>query len=554
MATLKALALSLSLLAVFLFAILALFLTWRRSRKNIAGDDSTEFFLTAKKSIPLWRIAWSFFASATGSWIVYAVPAFVVDSEFGAGYIGLISYSVFTGLPLVIVAMVGEHIRNRYPTVLSWGDFCQKRFGTATQVAVSLIVLLNMAINLCAEYTAVGELFSQIVGVNAILPILVIGILTMIYTSVGGLYVSIVTDQFQGIFSILLLLVTAVYIAVTFRLPDPLPDLGPILGANYAGWSSIGTLGISLTCATFFSDAIWQRVWASADRRTLLKGSSLGALLATIMAFFFGFGGFLAAWGGVMGDDSNLAFFDLLSQGGTNPHIWIVVVIVILAAVMNESAVDAYQSALTDTVVALATCLGVPRLLKRDEFPLMPARFLTLVINIPIMIVATRGYRINQLYLIPNMITSCATLPILLGLIPRIEGYVHGGSVIFGTLFSLFSVMVHGRITAGDWKDGIVQNFYTTYLYDAFLTALISSVVGVAVWAVGEWVVRRALGWPTWVVRDGKGNGVRVADDYNGGVGNRSSVVGGRGGGGGGGGVGGASHETIDAGADGLRK
>ncbi|KAI8590102.1 hypothetical protein BDZ88DRAFT_461151 [Geranomyces variabilis] len=501
MASLKVLALSLSIVAVVLFGVLALVVARIRKNKNIAEDQTTEFFLTARKSAPLWRIGWSFFASATGSWVVFAVPAFVVDPTYGAGYIGLISYAVFTGLPLVLVAHVGQRIRAKYPNILSWGDFAQRRFGWSMQVYVSLVVLLNMAINLAAEYTAIGSLFEKVVGVNPIIPILIVGGVTMIYTIVGGLYVSIVTDQYQGVFTLLLAAVTSVYLAVNFRLPDPRPPLPETLDANYNGWASIGTLGISLICATFFSDAVWQRVWASQDSRTLIRGASIGAGIAILVAFFFGFGGLLAAWSGYLGDDSNLGFFYLLNQGGETKDVWIVVLVVVLASIMNESAVDAYQCALTDTVVGLATCLGIPRLFNREEFPLFPARVLTLVINVPLIIVGTRGYNINQIYLIPNMVTSCSTLPLLMGLVRPLEGYVHGRSVLFGCIFALNAVMVYGYIQTHDYWLGIQTYFYTTYDYGAFLTALGASVVGVFLAAGVEAVVRLALGKPVRVER-----------------------------------------------------
>ena len=68
----------------------------------------------------------------------------------------------------------------------------------------------------------------------------------------GGLYVSIVTDQWQGAAAVLFILVTAIYVAVTFRgpLPRPLPDY--LLGNNEVGLSAIGIMPISLCAATVF--------------------------------------------------------------------------------------------------------------------------------------------------------------------------------------------------------------------------------------------------------------------------------------------------------------
>lgn len=323
----------------------------------------------------------------------------------------------------------------------------------------------------------------------------------MLYTAAGGLFVSIITDQFQGIFSILLLLVTMIYVAATFRLPDPLPPLPPTLDANYAGWSSIVTMGVSLIAASFFSDALWQRVWASENAKTLRVGACMGAGISIVVAFLFGFGGFLAAWAGYMGADSNNAFFDLITKGNTTNDVWVVVLVVLITTAMNESAVDSFQNALTDTVVALAMSLRIPKLFGQSHFPINAARLTVIIINVPIVVVALQGYKINQLYLITNMVTSTTLLPLLLGLVKPLEGYVHGRSVLFGCIFSLFSVATYGTVKTGSFTEGVKTYFYLIYDWPPFIIALVASLVGVAIAAGAEALLRLSMGWHVKVVK-----------------------------------------------------
>lgn len=56
-------------------------------------DGTTDAFITAKGTQGVWRIAWSFFASAMGSWVITSPANYAVF----AGWIGMVFYAVATG-------------------------------------------------------------------------------------------------------------------------------------------------------------------------------------------------------------------------------------------------------------------------------------------------------------------------------------------------------------------------------------------------------------------------------------------------------------------------
>lgn len=118
--------------------------------------------------------------------------------------------------------------------VVSLSDFAGKRYGHGTRVFVIILSIFNMCIALIAEYTAIGDLFEFYVGTSRIGIVLLVAVITSVYTSAGGLLVSIWTDQGQAILSLLFILVASLYLMATFKHPlvSPLPEN---LGANYAG-------------------------------------------------------------------------------------------------------------------------------------------------------------------------------------------------------------------------------------------------------------------------------------------------------------------------------
>ena len=105
------------------------------------------------------------------------------------------------------------------------------------------------------------------------------------------------TCTFQALVSVLVVLIIFIYVAVTFdgklgSLPNNYLDLGYDLSfSNYLGYAAIAVMPISLTSATIFSEAMWQRCWASADKRTLRWGSIYGCFAVIAVVFLFGFGG-----------------------------------------------------------------------------------------------------------------------------------------------------------------------------------------------------------------------------------------------------------------------
>lgn len=52
-----------------------------------------------------------------------------------------------------------------------------------------------VGVALTAEFTAVGDLFELVIGTVRWPIVVIIGLVSAVYTAYGGLYVSIITDQ-----------------------------------------------------------------------------------------------------------------------------------------------------------------------------------------------------------------------------------------------------------------------------------------------------------------------------------------------------------------------
>eukprot|EP00960_Hanusia_phi_P059443 764166-Hanusia_phi.AAC.1 len=307
-----------------------------------------------------------------------------------------------------------------------------------------------MSIFMLAEFTTVGGLFRDFVGSVSYPIIIVVAVLTTIYTIYGGLLVSIVTDQIQGVISVILTIVVTIYVAATFRrdLPANFGTYEPLLGPNLSGYSSIFTMPISLAAATVFNEGMWQRVWAAEDHNALKRGGIIACVAIVFVVFIFGFGGLLAVWGGLVDytyTNPNLYFFQLFKTdtSAPNAHVenFIEVLVLVLAAVMNESAIDSLQNGLAATISS--------HFLRGK--PLMWARACVLVINIIIVPFALANYSVLSIFLLGNMLGVCWFAPVIMGGIWDSElgqRVVCESSMLFGGIIAVIASTVYG-IAAG---------------------------------------------------------------------------------------------------------
>jgi len=352
------------------------------------------------------------------------------------------------------------------------------RPGSGIAALSAVVILFNMSIAMLAEYATLGTLFRAFVGCSrdvAVLPTLLMGVLTIGYTMAGGLYVSILTDRLQAIVSMVLVIILATFLGAAFKAPEGgMPELTRAQkGFSYVGYSSLFSMPVSLMSATLYSEAVWQRVWAAEDDKTLRRAACVGALAVSVVVFFFGFVGFLAVWAGRAGEgtDPNLYFFSLFSKGSEARLDSVPGLMALLCAtLMSEGAVDSLQNGITATLSST--------LLKRK--PLCATRLLVLMVNVPLAVLGATPLVSNvlNLFLLANMSTVACTPPLCLALLrsPRARELVTEAAVLCGCLGGVLGVSAYGVARAGNVREGLLLAWMTNnYGFDYILAALLSS-------------------------------------------------------------------------------
>jgi len=451
--------------------------------KEIGADD----YLSARGSQDWLRIGLSLFASGMGIWILFA------PSEVGyyGGFWDVVGYAVSASTPFLLLAYVGPMIRARLPSGVTLADYVRIRLGRPMQVYVGLISVLYMFTFLFAEFTAIGKGMKTLSGMEPLIPMALVGVVTAGYVSRGGLPASLATDRVQAW--------TIMFLVVALLLVLFGGDIGGLIDDARAynpedSWS-IGSMSymdsfesglaliVAITAAEMFSQGNWQRAWASESDEALAKGAWLAAALVLPLVFVMGVLGTVVAGQGAVTEPS-AAFFYLIEDAG----VLFVAAFIVLAIALVCSSVDTLQNA----IVA-----SISRDLSDSTMSLQNARYLTIGM-IPIAIFLATGPTLPftipligisafdaggvfQIFLFADLLAAATVMPVLLTLW---EGISSKGALI-GAVCGLLSVVLYGAYTA-DIGTGIDYVFSPTNEFGlanlhVFLSAVIgSSIVTVA--------------------------------------------------------------------------
>ena len=433
--------------------------------KNLDNDD----FLSARGSQNWIMIGLSLFASGMGIWILFT------PSEVGyyGGFYDVFGYALSSATPFLLLAYLGPLIRNITPNGVTLADYVRQKMGRPMQLYVGVISLIYMFTFMFAEYIAIGRAVEFLSGIDFLIPIIYVAIVTTSYTVIGGLPVSIKTDRIQSFFIIWLIFCVILFIfgegasdilndAKAYN-PEDDWSIGSI--SDYSTFEAGLALVLAITAAEMFSQGNWQRTWASKDTEALQKGALLASVLCFIAVLLFGFLGTVAAGRGALSDPS-IAFFELI-RNYSEP---VLAMFLVLGVALVCSSIDTLQNA----VVAV-----VSRDLADSKLDIIQAKYVV-VATAPIAIIlawfyADEALSVFRIFLVADLFAAATVLPIFLSLSDRVTA--NGGLV--GAIFGLISVVIYGAYTS-DLQTGIDYltnpvNDYGLANLDVFLSALIGS-------------------------------------------------------------------------------
>lgn len=376
-------------------------------------------------------------------------------------WIAVIGYSLGSSLPAVIIGcFLGPSIRNmtKGHSAFSTSDFGRKRFGRLMQVLITCISVFYMFIYMVAELTSISNVFKSMTNrfgdqAFGIIVTVSLGAFTMFYTTIAGLPASIVTDKFQGV--IMIVLVVMLAIAVTTQSENKVTREEFALASEWTveGFQALVTLILAITAAELFNQGTWQRVWAAESVPAMRKGFALGSFMVFLLIMFFGIMGMIAYANDPEAYDSFekfnfLAFFDILAPLQPFWHIMALILVTALAS----SSIDTLQNGITSVFSR--------DLIKCGCNPSLAARIVIVLINIPAIFLASKGYSVLELFLVADLVCATSAFPVFLGLQTKDYGILKAPTELgafLGSLSGFAAVLVNGVIN--DAEGGLFEYF-----------------------------------------------------------------------------------------------
>ncbi len=179
----------LDLLIIALYMVAVACIGWRCSHRQ----TTTENYFVARRSVPHWAMAFSFFATLIISITFIAYPG----SAYAGDWNELVPGFMVVGVLLLIGTVVIPFFRQAVG--VSAYEYFGKRFGYGARVYSSLGFSLGHFSKMGFVFYLLALTVHSMTGWNLVSVIILSGVVTIFYTLIGGLEAVIWTEVLQGI-------------------------------------------------------------------------------------------------------------------------------------------------------------------------------------------------------------------------------------------------------------------------------------------------------------------------------------------------------------------
>ncbi len=433
------------------------------NKNYIVGDrDENTFSLTA-----------SLTASALGAWILFGPASAATWGGIGA----VVGYALGTATPMLFLYNFGPKIRKEFPNGLTLNDFIKKRFGEEILKITLFLTLFYLTIFLIAEVTAIAFLLNFISEIPLWITAGITLFICLSYILRGGFKLSIITDKYQFIFVIFIILASVFFILSNIDLSSfkLIKKNSPnLLDNKYLPNYTAGlTFFIAVAATNLFHQGNWQRVFSAKNNSTLKLSLIYSSIIIFFIVFWMGYTG-LISYSLNSKVIPDLAFFDLILS---RKNSLAVIAILILAMSLTLSTIDTLINAISSLIIVNGK--EINKLLTGKDIK-DKTNLIILALCVLVFILASKGYSILYLFLLADLLCCAAVVTIFHAFfIKKTNPKLAKFSIILGLILGLLffpsqnfenSILV-GNLLSKDFFHSIILN---NLLFFSFLISLLT--------------------------------------------------------------------------------
>ena len=340
------------------YVLLNLLLGWVLSKKV----DTAEDFYLGRRTTPWWAIGISVIATYVSALSFLGGPAWSYSESLAV-------IAIHLNYPIVVFVVITLFLPFFFNSgVASIYDYIERRFGPTSRMVISSVFLVSQALTSAAILYATSLVIEFITGIDVKTAIVIVTVVALVYTMMGGITAVIWTDVIQAgvLFVGAFIILFALLDSMTMPLGQALADLkaqgktNPLdfsfdLTLEATVWS--GVIAMSLFHITVYgaNQMMVQRTLAAKNIGDAKKSFLLMGFVAFFIYFLFFFLGvlFYAYYGGREFDNGNTIILEFAANYGM-PGLMGIIAAAIVAASMSTldssfnslatiSTIDFYQ-------------------------------------------------------------------------------------------------------------------------------------------------------------------------------------------------------------------
>jgi SSS family solute:Na+ symporter len=453
--------------------------------------SNSKDYLVAGRGLPLYMSMATVFATWFGAETVLSVSATFVKDGLG----GIPADPFGATFCLIFVALFFARAFYRMD-LLTIGDFYKKRYGKGVEVLTSIAVTLSYLGWTSAQLTALGLVFNSLSGgaISLDAGILIGAIIVLVYTTFGGMWSVALTDALQSV----VIVVGLVYVA--WLASSMAGGFGAVMShASEAGkfsfwptggskeWFAFVAAWATLAVGSIPQQDVFQRVTSARNEDTAVKGALLGGGAYFLLAFvpmFIAYAAFMAQPGLVKplleGDDARA--IQLILPNFVLGHMPLFAQIMFFGALLS-----AILSTASGALLA-PTALFTENVIKPLFGDMSDKRFLVMLRIVLVLFTAgVLVFALNNTSTMYEMVQNAYKVTLVGAFVPLVCGIYWSRATTQGALLSAL-------VGLAVWA--LAEAFYADAVVPPQIVGLVASAIAMVVGSLGPQMVRDARHHP----------------------------------------------------------